>query len=89
MDLNKIAAIDIGSNAIRLLITNVIIKKGFPIKFIKSSIVRVPIGLGQESFRIHSFIKSNIWTLLPSGKLKFKKGSIVDCFFPHHSNKTF
>ena len=43
MKIEKFAAIDIGSNAIRLLISNVIIKKGFPIKFIKSSIVRVPI----------------------------------------------
>ena len=52
MKIEKFAAIDIGSNAIRLLISNVIIKKGIPIKFIKSSIVRVPIRLGQESFTI-------------------------------------
>ena len=44
---------------------------------------------GQESFKIKSFIKSNIWTLLPSGKSKFKKGEIVDCFFPNYPNKTF
>ena len=55
----------------------------------KNGNVEVEILKGQESFRIQSFIKSNIWTLLPSGKSKFKKGSIVDCFFPHHPNKTF
>jgi molybdopterin molybdotransferase len=41
---------------------------------------------GQESFRIKSFVKSNIWALLPAGKTRFKKGEIVDCFFPNHSN---
>ena len=60
MKIEKFAAIDIGSNAIRLLITNVIIKKGFPIKFIKSSIVRVPIRLGQESFTIGEISSKNV-----------------------------
>tara|TARA_B100001939_G_C16913819_1_gene605918 strand:+ start:234 stop:1133 length:900 start_codon:yes stop_codon:yes gene_type:complete len=60
MKIEKFAAIDIGSNAIRLLITNVIIKKGFPIKFLKSSIVRVPIRLGQESFTIGEISSKNI-----------------------------
>ena len=59
MKIEKFAAIDIGSNAIRLLITNVIIKKGFPIKFLKSSIVRVPIRLGQESFTIGEISSKN------------------------------
>ena len=43
---------------------------------------------GQESFRVKSFIKSNIWALLPAGKSKFKKGEIVDCFFPNQYNQT-
>ena len=60
MKVKKFAAIDIGSNAIRLLITNVIIKKGFPTKFIKSSIVRVPIRLGQESFTIGEISSKNV-----------------------------
>ena len=60
MKIEKFAAIDIGSNAIRLLISNVIIKKGSPIKFIKSSIVRVPIRLGQESFTIGEISSKNI-----------------------------
>ncbi len=60
MKIEKFAAIDIGSNAIRLLITNVVIKKGFPIKFLKSSIVRVPIRLGQESFTVGEISSKNI-----------------------------
>ncbi len=43
--------------------------------------IEVQILRGQESFRIKSFVKSNIWTLLPAGKSKFKKGEIVQCFF--------
>ena len=72
------------------------IKKIFFTRFVKSKInttkngnMEVEILKGQESFKIQSFIKSNIWTLLPSGKSKFKRGEIVDCFFPHHPNKTF
>jgi len=54
----------------------------------KNGKIVVKILRGQESFRIKSFVKSNIWTLLPAGKTKFKKGEIVDCFFPNHSNST-
>ncbi len=50
--------------------------------------IEVQILKGQESFRIKSFVKSNIWTLLPAGKSKFKKGEIVQCFFPNHSNES-
>ena len=45
----KFAAIDIGSNAIRLLITNVFEETGKPI-FKKASLVRVPIRLGADAF---------------------------------------
>ena len=69
-------------------------KKNFT-RFAKSKInttnngkIEVDILKGQESFRIKSFVKSNIWALLPAGKSKFKKGEIVDCFFPNHSNQT-
>tara|TARA_Y100000389_G_scaffold163529_1_gene166834 strand:+ start:2319 stop:3569 length:1251 start_codon:yes stop_codon:yes gene_type:complete len=55
----------------------------------KNSNLEVEILKGQESFRIQSFVESNIWVLLPSGKSKYKKGEIVDCFFPHHPNKNF
>ena len=54
----------------------------------KNGKIEVDVLQGQESFRIKSFVKSNIWALLPSGKSKFKKGEIVDCFFPNQSNST-
>ena len=54
----------------------------------KNGKIEVEILKGQESFRIKSFVKSNIWALLSAGKSKFKKGEIVDCFFPNHSNST-
>ena len=49
MKLLKFAAIDIGTNAIRLLFTNVIKHKDTAI-FKKSSIIRVPIRLGGDVF---------------------------------------
>jgi len=45
----KFAAIDIGSNAIRLLFMNVIEGVGAPL-FRKSSLVRVPVRLGDDAF---------------------------------------
>jgi exopolyphosphatase/guanosine-5'-triphosphate,3'-diphosphate pyrophosphatase len=48
--IEKYAAIDIGSNAIRLLIATVIEKEGFATQFKKTSLVRVPIRLGADVF---------------------------------------
>ena len=80
---------------IKAILKNNFIKKKSFTRFAKSKLsttkngkIVVEILKGQESFRIKSFIKSNIWTLLPAGKVKFKKGEIVDCFFPNHSNQT-
>ena len=80
---------------IKAILKNNFIKKKSFTRFAKSKLsttkngkIKVEILKGQESFRIKSFIKSNIWTLLPAGKVKFKKGEIVDCFFPNHSNQT-
>lgn len=50
MEIKKYAAIDIGSNAIRLLIANIIISKSKDIQYRKSSLVRVPIRLGADAF---------------------------------------
>ncbi|MFD2529069.1 MULTISPECIES: Ppx/GppA phosphatase family protein [Polaribacter] len=50
LEIKKFAAIDIGSNAIRLLISNVIISDDKEPQFKKSSLVRVPIRLGADVF---------------------------------------
>ena len=46
----KLAAIDIGSNAARLLITDVYLDKQNKPEFIKSNIIRVPLRLGFDVF---------------------------------------
>ncbi|GAA3608599.1 rod shape-determining protein [Flavivirga amylovorans] len=50
LKIKKYAAIDIGSNAVRLLISNIIEQKGEPVQFKKNSLVRVPIRLGADVF---------------------------------------
>ena len=50
LSIKKYAAIDIGSNAVRLLISNIIEQKDKPTQFKKSSLVRVPIRLGTDVF---------------------------------------
>ncbi|EDP95270.1 hypothetical protein KAOT1_09366 [Kordia algicida OT-1] len=60
MRIRKFAAIDIGSNAIRLLVANVIEQEGKEPKFKKSSLVRVPIRLGQDVFTNGEISKINI-----------------------------
>lgn len=60
MIIKKYAAIDIGSNAVRLLITNVIEEQGKEPKFKKNSLVRVPIRLGQDSFTTGIISDENI-----------------------------
>ncbi len=50
LNIEKYGAIDIGSNAIRLLVTTVIEKKGNDTLFKKTSLVRVPIRLGADVF---------------------------------------
>ncbi len=50
MIIKKYAAIDIGSNGVRLLVSNIILKKGKAPQFKKSALVRVPIRLGADTF---------------------------------------
>lgn len=49
MKLLKFAAIDIGSNAVRLLLTNVV-EDGSSVSFRKSSLIRMPVRLGADAF---------------------------------------
>lgn len=50
LEIKKYGAIDIGSNAIRLLVSNVIVRENAEPQFKKSSLVRVPIRLGADAF---------------------------------------
>ncbi len=59
LSIKKYAAIDIGSNAVRLLISNIIEEEGKPVKFKKSSLVRVPIRLGADVFLKQKISKKN------------------------------
>ena len=58
--IRKFAAIDIGSNAMRLLVANVIEEPGVPTHFSKSALVRLPIRLGQDSFTMGQISDENI-----------------------------
>lgn len=59
MKIERYAAIDIGSNAVRVLISNVISDKKSPPKFMKSSMVRVPIRLGEDAFTVGEISNKN------------------------------
>ena len=50
LHIEKYGAIDVGSNAIRLLIVTVIEQEGKEVKFKKTSLIRVPIRLGTDVF---------------------------------------
>ena len=54
--INKYAAIDIGSNAVRLLISSVISKKNEIVRVKKISLVRLPKRLGADSFKKNKII---------------------------------
>ena len=78
---------------IKAILKNSFQKKKDFTRFIKSKITTTQNGKlelevlqGQESFIIRSFVNSNIWAVFPSGKSNFKKGDLVDCFYPNFSN---
>ena len=68
-------------------------KKNFT-RFLKSKLTTTKSGnlyievlKGQESFRIKSFVKTNVWGLFKAGKSTFKKNELIDCYIPLGSNK--
>ncbi|MGB5419547.1 Ppx/GppA phosphatase family protein [Algibacter sp.] len=71
LSIKKYAAIDIGSNAVRLLISNIIEQKGQPVQFKKNSLVRVPIRLGADVFIKNKISKENTQRILDT-MLAFK-----------------
>ena len=79
---------------VKAILKNNFKKKKNLTRFIKSKLnttnngkLEIELLTGQESFRINSFVRSNMWAVLPEGQSKFKKGEIIDCFFPNCSNK--
>lgn len=64
MHIRKFAAIDIGSNALRLLITNVIEQGDRPTVFKKSELVRVPVRLGEDAFLRREISERNTMRLV-------------------------
>jgi exopolyphosphatase/guanosine-5'-triphosphate,3'-diphosphate pyrophosphatase len=68
MKVKKLAAIDIGSNAIRILISNVFELEGSQPIFMKSEMVRVPIRLGEDSFTVGEISPKNIKRIIKAMK---------------------
>ncbi|WP_445384687.1 Ppx/GppA phosphatase family protein [Robiginitalea sp. IMCC44478] len=68
MRIRKFAAIDIGSNAIRLLVQNVIEIPGEPARFFKNALVRVPVRLGEDSFGPGRISSQNIERIVKTMK---------------------
>jgi len=59
LKVRKFSAIDIGSNAIRLLTHNIIEEKNKKAQFRKSSLIRVPVRLGEDSFTVGEITDRN------------------------------
>ncbi|HBR55681.1 MAG TPA: exopolyphosphatase [Flavobacteriaceae bacterium] len=81
LNIDKYAAIDIGSNAIRLLIATVIEKEGHPPLFKKTSLVRVPIRLGADVFLEEKISEKNYLRMVDAMKafsLIMKTHNVVD-----------
>jgi molybdopterin molybdotransferase len=59
------------------------------IKFLKARLtsnvngkLEIQVLKGQESFRIKSFVQSNVWGFFKDGQSDFKKGELIDCYSP-------
>jgi len=81
IELKKYGAIDIGSNAIRLLVANVIEVEGRDPIFRKSSLVRVPIRLGADVFKAKRISEENIERMIDTMeafKLLMRSHKVVD-----------
>ena len=68
---------------------NKFIKNKYITRFAKSRLIStidgnliIEVLKGQESYKIKSFVQSNVWGLFDYGKSHFKKGDIINCYFP-------
>jgi exopolyphosphatase / guanosine-5'-triphosphate,3'-diphosphate pyrophosphatase len=68
INIKKYAAIDIGSNAMRLLITLIVEEEGVTTQFNKSALIRVPIRLGQDAFTVGEISEENIDRMIDAMK---------------------
>jgi exopolyphosphatase/guanosine-5'-triphosphate,3'-diphosphate pyrophosphatase len=68
LKIRKFAAIDIGSNAIRLLISNILEVENKEPAFRKNALVRVPIRLGADSFTVGEISKVNLKRMVDTMK---------------------
>lgn len=64
LTIEKYGAIDIGSNAVRLLISSIHEEKGKTTRFKKTSLVRVPIRLGEDVFKSRRVSQENITRMI-------------------------
>jgi len=67
LKIRKYAAIDIGSNAVRMLVANVVEYEKKTI-FLKNSLVRIPVRLGQDAFSEGKISEFNIKRIIKSMK---------------------
>jgi exopolyphosphatase/guanosine-5'-triphosphate,3'-diphosphate pyrophosphatase len=67
LKIKKYAAIDIGSNAMRVLISNVVETKQ-KVHFQKNTLVRAPIRLGEDSFTLGEISKKNLKRMIRAMK---------------------
>jgi len=70
INVTKLGAIDIGSNSVRCLITNVVYKEGYTY-YRKVSMIRLPIRLGQEVF-INGTLSKETATRFTEGMQAYK-----------------
>ena len=68
-------------------------KKNFT-RFLKAKLtstidgkLEIEVLKGQESFRIKSFVKSNVWAIFRSGQSTFRKGQLIECHLAAGPNK--
>ncbi|MDA8537392.1 molybdopterin molybdotransferase MoeA [Candidatus Pelagibacter bacterium] len=52
-------------------------------------ILEIEVLKGQESFRVKSFVESNVWGLFKDGQTNFKKGDLIECYSPVGPNMIF
>ena len=79
---------------IKARLKNKFVKKKNFTRFLKGKLtstnngnLQIEVLKGQESFRIKSFVKSNVWGVFKAGQSVFKKEQIIECHSSITSNK--